>query len=150
MKLIKIILVLCLSVFTIPHAIAEDMADEKVFSGTVEISTTQMAFFISGQKGGGTLEFEGDEYAFKLIGLGVGGLGIQKANAVGAVYNLDKIEDFNGKYILGRAGVTVGKGKGGISLTNVKTGVVMDLKSSAKGAALTLGVDGISISIINY
>ena len=39
-------------------------AEEKVFAGTIEINSTQMAFIISGQAGGGVLEFQGQEYPF--------------------------------------------------------------------------------------
>ena len=119
---------------------------EKVFSGTIEINSTQMAFIISGQAGGGVLEFEGKEYEFNVGGLGVGGIGIQTLNAVGAVYNLDDISKFSGSYIQARAGVTLGKGKSSLSLSNSK-GVIIDLKSSNKGAALSLGVDGMILSI---
>jgi hypothetical protein len=150
MKLTKVFLAissaLIMTVFTAFPATAED-APEKVFSGTIEIDSTQMAFIVSGQAGGGVLEFEGEEHEFSIGGLGVGGIGVQKINAVGSVYNLDKLSDFNGVYVQGRMGVTVGKGKGGISLTNTKTGVIIDLRSSAKGAALSLGVDGMSVKL---
>ena len=138
--------VLLLTTFATSPVIADD-AVEKVFSGTVEINSTQMAFIVSGQTGGGTLEFAGAEHEFSIGGLGIGGVGIQKINAVGAVYNLNKLEDFSGPYIQGRIGATLGEGKGAMSLTNSKTGVILELKSSMKGVALSLGVDGMSINL---
>ncbi len=35
---------------------------EKVFPGTIEINSTQMAFLISGKADGGVLESQGKEY----------------------------------------------------------------------------------------
>jgi hypothetical protein len=120
---------------------------ELYFAGTVEINSTQLAFIISGQTGSGTLEFAGGEHEFSISGLGIGGIGVQTLNAVGAVYNMDDLSQFNGTYVQGRAGITVGKGKGVQELTNAKTGVVMELKSSSKGAALAIGADGMVVKL---
>lgn len=119
---------------------------EKVFAGTIEINSTQMAFIISGQAGGGVLEFQGKEYKFSIGGLGVGGIGVAKLNAVGAVYNMDDVSKFSGSYVQARAGATLGEGKSSLSLSN-KHGVIIDLKSSNKGAALQLGVDGMILTL---
>ena len=67
------------------------------FAGTIEISSKQFAFLVSAKTGGGVLEFEGQEYDFKIKGLGVGGIGVQKVNAVGAVYNMDDVSKFPGR-----------------------------------------------------
>jgi len=66
---------------------------------------------------------------------------------VGAVYNMDDLSQFNGTYVQGRAGITVGKGKGVQELTNAKTGVVMELKFSSQGVALTIGADGMVVKL---
>ena len=120
--------------------------EEKVFAGTIEINSTQMAFIISGQAGGVVLEYQGKEYKFNIGGLGVGGIGVQTLNAVGAVYNMDDVSKFSGTYVQARAGATLGKGKSSMSLSNSK-GVIIDLKSSNQGAALSLGVDGMILSL---
>ncbi len=128
---------------------AEARADEeKVFAGTIEINSTQLAFIISGKSGGGVLEFEGQEYNFDLVGLGVGGIGVQKINAVGAVYNMTDISKFSGYYTEARIGATIGSAsKGAMQLGN-KHGVLIDLKSSgSKGLALSTGVDGLTIKL---
>ena len=105
-----------------------------------------MAFIISGKSGSGVLEYQGAEHEFNIGGLGVGGIGVQSINAVGAVYNMDSLSDFEGTYAQARAGVTVGEGSGVIELSNSK-GVVMELKSSGKGVALSLGADGMTIKM---
>ena len=117
-----------------------------VFAGTIEINSTQIAFIASGKAGGGTLEFEGKEIPFSIAGLGIGGIGIQSINAVGAVYNMDDVSKFPGRYVNARAGVTLAKGKGVMRLSN-QHGVILDLKASNQGAALSIGADGMIVSM---
>jgi len=156
MKLNKIftiiIPVLFLGIFTMSPVLAgapgsDEPPAPRVFSGTIEISSTQIAFIGSAQSGSGTLEFEGMEHDFKIGGLGIGGIGIQKVNAVGVVYNLEKLSDFEGTYSQARMGVTVGKGKSTIGLNNNSNDVFIELKSSNKGVALASGIDGMSIKL---
>jgi len=122
-------------------------APPRVFAGTIEISSTQIAFIASAQTGGGTLEFEGMEHDFKISGLGVGGIGIHTVNAVGVVYNLENLSDFAGTYSQARMGATLGKGKSTMGLNNNKNDVFIELKSSNKGVALAGGIDGIKITL---
>ena len=155
MKLNKIFtttaLVIFMGIFTMPPVLAgapgtDKEAPPRVFSGTIEISSTQIAFIASAQSGSGTLEFEGMEHDFKISGLGIGGIGIQTVNAIGVVYNLEKLSDFEGTYSQVRVGATLGKGKSTIGLNNSK-GVYIELKSSNKGIALAAGVDGMIIKL---
>ena len=156
MKLNKIfttiISVFFMGIFTMSPVLAgapgtDEEPAPRVFSGTIEISSTQIAFIGSAQSGSGTLEFEGMEHDFKIGGLGVGGIGIHTVNAVGVVYNLEKLSDFNGTYGQARMGLTVGKGKSSISLSNNSNDVYIELKSSNKGVALAAGVDGMVITL---
>ncbi len=156
MKLNKIfstiIPVLFLGVFTMSPVLAgapgsDEPPAPRVFSGTIEISSTQIAFIGSAQSGSGTLEFEGMEHDFKIGGLGIGGIGIQTVNAVGVVYNLEKLSDFEGTYSQARVGATVGKGKSSIGLNNNSNDVYIELKSSNTGVALATGIDGMSIKL---
>ncbi len=120
--------------------------EPKVLSGTVEIHSTQIAFIVSGKVGGGVLKFHGGEYFFNIGGLGIGGIGVQQIDAVGAVYNLKDISQFPGAFVEARAGLTVGKGKGYMSLSN-QHGVIMDLKFSGTGVAVSLGADGMIVTM---
>ena len=147
-----IIPVFFLGVFTMSPVLAgapgsDEQPPRRDFSGTIEISSTQIAFIGSAQKGSGTLEYEGMEHDFKIGGLGVGGIGIHTVNAVGVVYNLEKLSDFNGTYGQARMGLTVGKGKSSIGLSNNSNDVYIELKSSNKGVALAAGVDGMKITL---
>ncbi len=156
MKLNKIfstiISVFFMGIFTMSPVLAgapgtDEEPAPRVFSGTIEISSTQIAFIGSAQSGTGTPEFEGLEHDFKIGGLGVGGIGIHTVNAVGVVYNLEKLSDFNGTYGQARMGLTVGKGKSSIVLSNNSNDVYIELKSSNKGVALAAGVDGMKITL---
>ena len=120
--------------------------EPKVLSGTVEIHSTQVAFLISGKAGGGVLEYQGGQHKFNIGGLGVGGIGVQKIDAVGAVYNLTELSKFPGAYVQARAGATLGEGKGVMSLSN-QHGVIMELRFSGEGVALSVGADGMIVSM---
>jgi hypothetical protein len=120
--------------------------EPKVLAGSVTIKSTQVAFLISGKAGGGTLKFQGKEYAFTIGGLGIGGIGVQKIDAEGKVYNLTDVAKFPGTYVQARAGATVGQGKGAMSLSN-QHGVIMELRFGGEGIALSVGADGMIVSM---
>lgn len=120
----------------------------KVLSGTITIDSTQLAFIVSGQMGGGVLTYKGKNHTFDIGGLGVGGIGVQKLNAKGQVYNLTDLSKFPGTYVQARAGATVGTGKGALSLSN-EHGVILELASISEGVALSVGVDGMSVKLKN-
>ncbi len=115
-------------------------------SGTVTISQVQVALIVSGALGGGTLSFEGRSRDFSIGGLGVGGLGASRMEAEGEVYNLKRVEDFEGPYAQGRAGAVAGDSQieGGLWLINPK-GVEMRLSSRREGYALSLGGDAVYV-----
>jgi len=77
----------------------------------------------------------------------VGEVGVTRANAVGNVYNLKNLADFDGTYVAGGAGGTVGGGAG-ISAMKNQNGVTIDLKSTTQGASLKLAAEGLKLSVI--
>jgi hypothetical protein len=116
-------------------------------SGTVEINQTQIAFLVSGNLGSGRLSFQGRTYSFSIGGLGVGGFGISKLEAVGTVYGLSRIDQFPGAYGQARTGIAVGDaGGGGLWLRNTP-GVSMNLRARRQGLALSMGADGIVVKL---
>jgi len=114
-------------------------------TGEVTIKVTQVAAGLGVSWGDGTLNFKGKDYRFKVKGLNLIGVGVTSINAAGDVYNLQKLDDFPGTYYGVEAGATLIKGSAGMVLRN-STGVVLNLKSDQKGAALRLGNEGLSIS----
>jgi len=115
-------------------------------SGTVEISDGTVAVGIGFSWGGGTLTYKGKKYPLKIDGLSVGEVGVTKATARGDVFNLNKLEDFNGNYVAGGAGGTVGGG-GGVTIMKNQNGVEIRLKSTTQGASLKLAAEGIKLSL---
>jgi hypothetical protein len=116
-------------------------------SGSVSIHQVQIAFIGSGAAGGGTLYFRGRSYPFKLGGLGIGGIGISRLDAVGSVYNLRRLADFNGVYGQARTGWAIGEqGSGRMWLQN-GNGVILHLRAQRQGLALSLGADGMVIHL---
>jgi hypothetical protein len=78
-------------------------------SGSLNIHQVQAAFIGSGAVGGGTLHFHGRSYPFKLGGLEIGGFGVSTLDLAGSVYNLRRLQDFEGVYGQARMGWAVGE-----------------------------------------
>ena len=123
-------------------------ADDKTPSGTLVIDETQVMLLVGGDMGGGTLLFGDNSYSFKTGGIKIGGLGVHKVHMVGEVYDLNDIADFPGVYFVAEAGATLGdSGTAAIWLKNSK-GVSLHMKTSeAKGIALSVGVEGLKITM---
>jgi len=116
-------------------------------AATVNIDEIQVAYLAMGTLGGGTLHFQGQDYRFKIGGLGVGGVGVDKLTATGEVYGLQNPGDFAGEYLDARIGLAATiKGKGDLWVKN-STGVYMHLKTQLEGLALTLGADALTIKM---
>jgi hypothetical protein len=117
-------------------------------SGYVTIEDDQVMLMVGGSEGHGTLKYKDAEHKFKMKGVKVGGIGFDKLEFSGNVYNLLKLEDFNGVYFAAEAAVTVVKGKGGFWMKNT-SGVSIHLSGSSDGAALGVGLSGIDIRLVN-
>jgi hypothetical protein len=126
---------------SVPQSAAEDLKK----SGTVEINQVQVAFLFSGNLGDGRLSYKGETRRFSIGGLGVGGIGLSRMEAVGEVYNLSKLSDFPGGYVQGRYGFAVGETSAGDLWLKNPAGVVLHLKAKREGLALSLGGDAVYI-----
>ena len=127
---------------------ASSATPAKTASGTIVIDETQIMWIVGGDIGGGTLQYNGQSYKFKMDGLKLGGFGVHKVKLDGDVYDLNSIDDFAGVYGAAEVGFTVADaGKGDAWFKNDK-GVHIRLKSpESKGIALAVGVDGIDIRL---
>ena len=76
----------------------------------------------------------------------MGEVGITKAEAKGRVFNLKKIEDFNGLYVAGTVEGTIAAGAGETALKNEK-GVVIYLSSLTKGINLKLAGEEVNFTL---
>jgi hypothetical protein len=108
----------------------------------------RVATLLAGNEGHGTLGYNGKTYKFKVTGMGAGGYGVDKLSATGEVYRLKDITDFPGKYSELRGGIVLGKGIGGLYIHN-DNGVVIKLKTHAEGVALSIGVQGLTIKMVD-
>lgn len=127
-------------------ALAKD-ANKKP-DATLKLSEGSVALGVGWSWGKGVLTYKGKTHSFKVEGLSVAEVGITKAETTGKVYNLKKLEDFEGVYAAGGAEATAGKGVGAATLSN-KNGVEVHLKSVTKGASLKLAAEGIKIKLEN-
>ena len=127
-------------------AAGASLADDKKVDGTLRLSEGTFAAGIGWSWGHGTLTYKGKAYKVKVDGLSVGEVGLTNVKAKGNVYNLNKLEDFDGVYAAGGAGATAGKGAGASALTNAN-GVSILLTSTTKGASLKIAAEGIKLQI---
>ena len=116
-------------------------------SGRIDMEQIQISLLLSAGWGHGTLTFSGT-HEFKIKGMGVGGLGISKLEAHGNVFRLKKLSDFPGVYGAVRAGAVAGDAqlRGGTWMEN-PAGVQIHLVPRRKGVALSLGADGVLITL---
>ena len=110
------------------------------------MSEGQVALGIGYSWGKGTLNYKGKKYEFKVDGLSVLDVGITKATSAGKVYNLKKIEDFDGNYTAMAAEGTIAGGAGVTKMKN-QNGVVIELVSTTKGVNLKLAAEGVKFAI---
>lgn len=137
----------CLLLLPLLLSAGTALAEDETPSATLDIDETQIMWIVGGDIGGGTLEFQGESYKFKTDGLKLGGFGIHKVDLDGDVYHLENVDDFAGVYGVAEAGVTLGNASKGDSVMKNDKGVVIHLKSAAKGIALDLGVEGMKITL---
>ena len=118
-------------------------------SGTISLSATSVAAGVGAQWGDGTLTLNnGKTYRFTVQGLEVGGVGFADLHAQGTVYNLRRVSDLDGLYVAADANVAVGSGPGTQTMRN-EHGVVINLSSEQEGVKLTLGGQGVRITLKN-
>jgi hypothetical protein len=115
-------------------------------SGRVTMESRSIAAGVGVTWGDGKLSFKGKDYPFSINGLSVVDWGISKASATGDVYNLTDVSKFAGTYLAAEAGFTLAGGAGGITMRNSE-GVIINLRSTSRGASLTLGPAGLSIAM---
>lgn len=116
---------------------------------TLRLTGKSIAVGIGFSSGSGTLTYKGKNHKVDVDGLSVAKVGISSASAVGKVYNLKKLKDFNGNYSAtggGGRGVTMGGGSSSVTIQN-ESGVRIVLQSSERGMNLTVGRGGVKMQI---
>jgi hypothetical protein len=96
--------------------------------------------------GKGTLSYKGTEYPVSVSGLNVGAVGATSVTATGNVYNLTKLEDFDGNYTGAAAGAAVGGGQAVLALRN-SNGVGIEMIAATKGVSLAVASGGMTLKV---
>jgi len=121
-------------------------AEDEKPDATLKLSGGSVAAGVGINWGGGTLTHQGKDYAVDVKGLSVGDVGVTKIEASGKVYNLKKIEDFDGNYAAVGAGATVAGGGSVVAMKN-QNGVTVNLVSTTQGVKFALGGGGVDMKI---
>jgi len=144
MKRLAMFTVITMTLFLCLSGLA--VAQDKKPDATLTMSEGQVALGIGYSWGKGVLDYQGQKYNFKVKGISVVDIGITKATSSGKVYNLKKLEDFNGNYTAASAEGTLAGGAGALTMKN-QNGVVIDLVSTTAGVNLKLSVEGVSLTL---
>jgi len=121
-------------------------AEDEKPDATLKLSAGSVAAGVGVNWGSGTLTYKGKEYPVDVKGLSVGDVGVSKIEASGKVYNLKKIEDFDGNYTALGAGAAVAGGGGVVTMKN-QNGVKADLVATTQGVKFALGGGGVDMKI---
>ena len=116
---------------------------------TLRVNGGSFALGIGFNWGSGTLTYKGKSYPVKVKGLSVGKVGATGVSINGEVFNLHHLQDFNGHYDYGGAGmrgVTVGGGKAGTLMTN-QAGVLIRVSTTQKGVDVNATGGGVDMQI---
>ncbi len=125
-----------------PPVVAEDTPA----SGSVTLSGGSIAAGIGYVWGYGTLNYADNNYNIWLSGISAVDVGAAKIAATGEVFNLTKLEDFEGRYAAVTAGATIGGG-GSVAYLKNEHGVVIRLHSTTAGLQFKLSIDGVNIEL---
>jgi hypothetical protein len=117
--------------------------------GTVKITRRSVAEGIGLSWGEGALSFKGNSYVFTFRArapLRELDASVSAAELSGQVFNLKKLDDFNGNYKIVEGSDVASAGGTQATLKN-QNGVVVNLVSSVAGRKFTLGRDGMDIEL---
>jgi hypothetical protein len=135
-----------LAVVSLCLSFAAAYAADPAPDGTLELKGGSVAVGIGFSWGSGTLTYKGKTYDVKADGFDVGDIGITNITASGKVFNLKKLEDFNGNYTGVGAGGAVAGGGGAVVLKN-QNGVKVELLSTTQGVKLAIAAAGVKMQI---
>lgn len=121
-------------------------ADENAPTATLQLAGGDVAAGIGFSWANGIVDFQGVKHRFHVSGLSVADVGAMKINAVGEVYNLRTLADFDGTYAAVSAGASLGGGAGIEYLRN-QNGVVIKINSTSQGFNVHLAADGMRIKL---
>jgi len=130
-----------LSAASVVHAVDESP------DATIQLSGGSVAAGLGVSWGSGTLTYQGKDYPISVTGISIGAVGITRLEAAGRVYNLKKLEDFDGNYAAVGAEATLAGGASVVTMRN-GNGVKVNLGATTQGVKVTLGGGGVDMKIV--
>ena len=128
--------------FTVSGQVAAQKAD-----ATIEFEIVRAGLIVGFSGGSGTLHYKGKDYPLTIGGVSLGAtIGASKAELVGEVFNLKKVEDIEGIYAAGKAGIAVAAGEKHAHLKNSKD-VEINVKGKQVGLEFSLDLNGLEIKL---
>ena len=124
---------------------AEDAQTEQP-DATVDLTGGTFALGVGFVWGDGALKYGGEERAFKFSGVSIIDVGGAHITATGDVYHLQSLQDFNGRYTIASAGVTVAGG-GSVAILRNEHGVLIKLHATTAGLRFNFASEGVRIKL---
>jgi len=113
-------------------------------TGKVSIESMSVAAGLGFAWGNGVLEYRGEKYPFTVTAFSIVDVGVSKVFANGGVFNLKNVEDFEGMFMAGVAGATLGGGAGAAAMQN-QNYVSMVWTATNQGLGFSLAHAGINV-----
>ena len=121
-------------------------ADEATPDATIALKGGSVAAGVGFSWGSGTLTYKGKDYPITAHGFDVGDVGISNITASAKVYNLKKLQDFDGNYTAVVVGAAATGGASALTMQN-QNGVKVDLVSTTQGVKITMAVGGVKMKL---
>jgi len=134
------------TVFASGLALTAAQATTKAPDATLRLSGGSVAAGVGVQWANGTLSYKGKQYPVTVKGLSVGDVGVTAMEASGKVFNLEKLDDFNGNYTALGGGITAAGG-GGVAAMKNQNGVTVELVATTQGVQIGIGGAGVDMTV---
>ncbi len=122
------------------------LAQDRQPDATITLSGRSVGLGVGVRWGEGVLTYRGTVYPFTVEGVLVGEIGVTNGEVEGAVYNLQRLEDFTGTYASASTGVTIVEGGVVTAMWN-PDGVRITLTELTQGLALELATEGVRVRL---
>ena len=112
----------------------------------LQLSQSSLALILGYTWGSGSLAYADKTYRVEVDGFSVLAIGFVRAEATGEVFNLKKVEDFNGTYVAASIEGTVVAGAGATAMQN-QNGVVIKLFTTTEGLNVKVSPEGVRLNL---
>ncbi|MEO8991845.1 MAG: EipA family protein [Nitrosospira sp.] len=121
-------------------------AEEGYPDATIKLRANSFALGFGFSWGSGTLTYQGKDYPVEIQGFTLLDIGASRIDAVGRVYNLNNLEDFNGNYAGVDGGLTIAGGANAAALRN-QNGVNVVFVSTSRGLEFSFGFSSVIMKL---